>query len=66
MIFFPIRSWDALCFKHPIVSSKPKIFTIYINLQMKNVEKLCKQNSWTTAFYCLVYTKLQDVGESCV
>lgn len=66
MIFFPIKSWDALYFKHPIVSSKPEILTIYISLQMKNVERLCKQDSWTAAFDCLLYRNLQDVDESYV
>lgn len=66
MIFFPIKSWDALCFKYPIVSGKPEILTIYISLQMKNVERPCKQDSWTAAFDCLLYRNLQDVDESYV
>lgn len=33
---------------------------------MKNVERLCKQDSWTTAFDCLLYRNLQDVDESYV
>lgn len=45
--------------------SKPEILAIYISIQMKNVEGQCKQDSWMTAFDCLVYTNLQEVGESC-
>lgn len=33
---------------------------------MKNVERLCKQDSGTAAFDCLLYRNLQDVDESYV
>lgn len=51
-------------FKHPILFSKPEIFTISSSLQMKNVEGFCKQDSWDTTFGCPLYGNLQDVDES--